>query len=69
MGQKVIMSLIRKYFEINENVTQHTKTYGMQEKTMLKEKILAINAYIKREREHKSITNFIPYSPRKRRVH
>jgi hypothetical protein len=39
---------IKSFLEVNENETQPTRTYGTQQKAVLRRKFIAMSAYIKR---------------------
>ena len=44
-----------KYLESNENKLEHTKTYDMQKKVLIEE-FIAVNVYIKKKKDPKTIT-------------
>lgn len=46
---------IMKYFEMTKNENIHSKTYKLQQKSVLRGKVIVVNTYTKKKKDLKSI--------------
>ena len=67
MGKEGITREIRKYLEMNENGTPHTKTYLIQQNSAKREGYSSKCLHLRRRKLSNEQPNIIPQGTRKRR--